>query len=381
MTKIVVAGDVHVGIYNNFAKPIKDDNINDMTKESLDGLQQVLDYAGDNDVDYVVINGDLFDHRGTLDVRIMNKVSKMFKDFLDSSTHDCTIYLLAGNHDQIDNSPIPENSLAFLEGLNDSSSNTSIKVIDRPDTEMPSHVGVDSNVDFYFLPYSEDVKMLKDWLNEAVKGLDPRQTNFLFAHVGVEGATDGGLYTHRLGGAFAVGDLHPSDFDYVLLSHYHNRQQMGKAKNMWYIGSTTQKSFSDEGQDKGFDVFDVTSDPKSEKAKVKHEFHKVSYTPFITVDMKTTKLDDKGLHDLMKKAHVRIKTYNKEQAKELQTMASDGDMNISISLKEEQKGKESRLGLDATSSEAQIVSKYTKAYYPNVRKKALEVLRKAQEEN
>lgn len=380
--KIVVCSDVHIGVYTNFGKPVPNETLNDVSLDSIDAFQQVLDYCRDNNVTRLIVNGDLFDHRGTLDVRIINKVTKMLEDFIITSSNT-TIYLLAGNHDQIDNSPKPENSLQFLESINDSGMNSTINVIDEPLFEP-----INDNISFYFIPYSEDVQSLKDWIADEVKGLDPRKVNFLFAHVGVEGATDGGLYTHRLGGAFAVGDLHYGDFTYVLLGHYHNRQELGTKHNMWYVGSTSQKSFSDEGQDKGFDIFDIGS--KLEKQDfdfftdygdfvVLHKFIKTKGKKFVTIDMKTSKYTPEEIQQLMKDNYVRIITYNKEDTKTIQKVAKSENVNVAISLKEKQETK-NRLGLKGDSSESQIVSTYAKAFYPddpNVAKIALEQLEKA----
>lgn len=371
MTKFVVCSDVHIGVYNNFGKPVPNETLNDVSLASIDTFQQVLDYCIDKEVDYLIVDGDLFDHRGTLDVRIINRVADMLEDFI-VKTSNTTVYLLAGNHDQIDNSPFPENSLHFLENLNDSGMNSKIKVIDKPTFTI-----ISDYLAFHFVPYSEDVQMLKDWIEDDAKGLDPRKKNFLFAHVGVEGATDGGLYTHRLGGAFATGDLHYGDYDYVLLGHYHGRQDLGTKGNMWYVGSTSQKSFSDEGQDKGFDYFNVDGVDGFD-----HKFIKTKGKKYITIDMNNSDLSSDEIEELMKNNYVRVRTYSKEQAKTIKEAADESNINVAISLKEEQKSK-NRLGIKGDSSESQIVTAYADKFYPDspkVAEKALDELRKAQEE-
>lgn len=375
-----IFSDSHIGIYNNFAKPVVGSNLNDRSQASIDVVAQVLDLAIKKKTNVVCV-GDLFDKRGSLDIRILNRVQELFKDKVAQLASQCKIYLLAGNHDQIDNSRIPENSLTWLTGIN-STRTTKLQVISEPQIITLNN----PKINLVFLPYSEDVPWLKSELAKMVTQLkeESQALNILFAHIGVDGATDGGLYTHRLGGAFGVGDLYPDFFDKVFLGHYHNRQglvdpnQLPELNKILYVGSTSQKSFADEGQLKGADVVSYDTQKKS----LLDTFFPIESKQFKTVDLALPaykELSKAELDQLCTEYYVRLITYDSQEAKQLQTKLSDSENNnVAVALKEDIK-TENRLGLKATDTETQIVTQYADKYYPDAKDTALAVLNKAEQ--
>lgn len=344
--RVVVISDVHIGIYNNFAKPVEGDTLNDRSLASIKPLEMALAEARELDK-FLIVDGDLFDQRASLDVRLVNRVASVFKEY-----QDIAIMLLAGNHDQIDNSAIPENSLEWLA----TAFPANVSVIKEP--AAIQHI-YDSEFTFFMVPYSEDVKTTKQKIKEFATETD---NAILFAHLGVEGASDGGLYTHRLGGAFGLGDLYPDKFKAVILGHYHKRQYL--ADNVWYVGSPNQKSFSDENQAKGYDILTLHDDSFTD------EFIDLStdFPKFLTIDSENG-LTEANLKQ-MKDNYVRVVAHNKDELKQFQEANTS---NADIVLKEKVKEKK-RLDVDKTDTSAQIVSKYTKKYAPEAEQYALEAL-------
>lgn len=372
--KFTVFSDAHIGIYDNFAQPVKDNNLNDRSLASIQAVAQAFDIAIEKHTHLISV-GDLFDKRGTLDVRLVNRVADLFKEKVPQLAKGCNVYLLAGNHDQIDNSDVPENSLKWLQYF--STPDHQVYVIDTV-----QDFAIDDVVDIAFLPYSENVKASKEQLAQLVK--TPQVTShpikLLFAHVGVEGAVDGGLYTHRLGGAYGVGDLYPDVFDKIMLGHYHRRQALGATKKtdpkdsqVLYVGSTSQKSFSDEGQDKGVDLITCSA-----KTGVKDDFIVLESKQFLTIDLadqKYAKMSEQELTNLMSQYYVRVISHDSKEAKQLQKAANQDDIKVAISLQEEQKSA-NRLGIKVTDSDSKIVKEYAQKYYPEATDTALKVLEK-----
>lgn len=372
--KFTVFSDAHIGIYDNFAQPVKDNNLNDRSLASIQAVAQAFDIAIEKHTHLISV-GDLFDKRGTLDVRLVNRVADLFKEKVPQLAKGCNVYLLAGNHDQIDNSDVPENSLKWLQYF--STPDHQVYVIDTV-----QDFAIDDVVDIAFLPYSENVKASKEQLAQLVKTLQvtSHPIKLLFAHIGVEGAVDGGLYTHRLGGAYGVGDLYPDVFDKIMLGHYHRRQALGTTKQtdpkdsqVLYVGSTSQKSFSDEGQDKGVDLITCSA-----KMGVKDDFIVLESKQFLTIDLadqKYAKMSEQELTNLMSQYYVRVILHDSKEAKQLQKAANQDDIKVAISLQEEQKSA-NRLGIKVTDSDSKIVKEYAQKYYPEATDTALKVLEK-----
>lgn len=349
---LAIIGDVHIGIYNAFSKPVSGETLNDRSLASINPLARALQLAKDNAYT-LIVNGDLFDSRASLDVRILTKVFELFSRY-----QDVKCYLIAGNHDQVDNLDIPENSLDMF-GI----AFKNITVV-----KTVQAINLSPNITALCVPYSENVKMLKDKIVYYKDHLPTNRVNIMFAHIGVDGASDGGLYTHRLGGAFGLGDLYPNSFTKIYLSHYHRRQHL--APNVSYIGSTQQHNFSDEGQEKGITVLDDD---------LKESFADLSayYPKFLTFDT-SNKDTEANISKAGGNNYFRVISHSKKEAKEIKKLLPDSGQ-LEVSLKEKPK-EINRLGIKKTDSENEIVTKYVDKHYPKAKKESLSALQEALEE-
>ncbi|MBQ8295361.1 MAG: exonuclease subunit SbcD [Clostridia bacterium] len=106
------------------------------------------------------------------------------------------------------------------------------------------------------LPY---VEQMKKWIEEGESGNGEKLPSVFMAHLFVAGgAVSESEREIDLGGARAIPlDVLPSS-DYIALGHLHKKQHMGKG-HCYYSGSPLQYSF-DESADKGVKVFDLTAD-------------------------------------------------------------------------------------------------------------------------
>lgn len=174
----LVVSDFHADMYTQYAKPLEHESWNDRFQNQLDKLNQIFNMAIENE-ERVIFNGDLFNSRVDINqvvysqvVTLIIKRSKELFDTLDDPDHP-VVYMLAGNHDQYDNSPIPENSLEVFE-----IANPAIQVVSKVKTFSD---GLGNYLTF--VPYSEDTQMLKDQLAQEVDNNKniPRENKFLFA--------------------------------------------------------------------------------------------------------------------------------------------------------------------------------------------------------
>lgn len=345
MSKIVFFTDYHAHIFEDFAKP-DPDYPNDRFRAQIDTLQKVHDIARENNAD-LVFGGDLFHKRAKIDDIVFNSVFDVFANNTDIRT-----YLVRGNHDSRTNQTVTEHWLKTFRHL------PHVTVFDTPD-----YMITDKGYVIHAIPYSDDTAYLKQ---KIVEFADIQQgiaynKSVLVAHIGVDGS-ETGKYSHRLEGAFKVGDLFPDIFDYVMLGHYHKRQFLGGLDNVFYGGNTIQTSFSDEGQEKGVFLIDL-------EAKGKPEFIPIQNKQFITL----TDIDE-NTQNLVDNNYVRF-VLPQGKAQEVEIFKEDSD-NIRIEIQREYK-TETRIEIDMDSNEEQIVEAYTKEFYPDVTDIALDILKEA----
>ncbi|WNO29844.1 recombination exonuclease [Bacillus phage SDFMU_Pbc] len=349
MTKVVHFTDFHAHIFEDFSKPDKR-YITDRFKAQIDTLHKVFKIAREHDA-VLLFGGDLFHKRKTLEDVVFNEVFEVF-----AQHSDVRVYMVRGNHDSRDNST---SSRHWLEPFNCLPHVTVFST--------PGYVEVEQDgflFNLFAIPYSDDIERLKKSINKFAEIAGKTENpSILAGHIGVDGS-EIGRYNHRLAGAFSVADLHPDVFDYVALGHYHKRQFLGGTDNVFYTGNTIQASFSDEGQEKGVMLIDLA-------AKGKPTFIPIENKQFITL----TKIDE-NTQDLVENHYVRL-VLPKEQVKEVEVFKEKSD-NFRLEVTKHYK-VETRIGIEMDSTEEQIVSEYTKEFYPEATEAALDILREARD--
>ncbi|AHJ87525.1 putative recombination exonuclease [Bacillus phage Bp8p-C] len=349
MTKIVHFTDFHAHIFEDFSKPDKR-YITDRFKAQIDTLHTVFEIAREHNA-VLLFGGDLFHKRKTLEDIVFNEVFEVFAQYSDVS-----VYMVRGNHDSRDNSTTSRHWLEPFRCL------PNVTVFSTPGYVEVEQDGFIFNL--FAIPYSDDTDRLKQAINGfadiAGKAANP---SILAGHIGVDGS-EIGRYSHRLAGAFSVSDLRPDVFNYVALGHYHKRQFLGGTDNVFYTGNTIQASFSDEGQEKGVMLIDL-------EAGGKPTFIPIENKQFITL----TQVDE-NTQQLVDNHYVRL-ILPKEQVKEVEVFKEKSD-NFRLEVTRSYK-TETRIGIEMDSTEEQIVSEYTKEFYPGTTEIALDILREARD--
>jgi DNA repair exonuclease SbcCD nuclease subunit len=348
LTKVVFFTDLHAHIFEDFAKP-DPEFVNDRFRAQMDTLHKVFHIAIENNAT-VVFGGDLFHKRGKIDDIVFNSVYDVFAEYSNVKTH-----MVRGNHDSRTNQTVTEHWLKPFRHL------PHVEVHDVPQIAFESNDG--SELFIYAIPYSDDTVLLKQAIEQYADHAKerPETHSLLVGHIGVDGS-EVGRYSHRLEGAFKIGDLFPDVFDYVALGHYHKRQFLGGLDNVFYGGNTIQTSFSDEGQDKGVFLIDFEKGGKP-------EFIPIPNKKFITL---TSVPDD--AQEIIDNNYVRF-VIPQNLATEIEVFKEESD-NIRIEVQREYK-TETRIEIGMESTEEQIVEAYTKEFYPEVTSLALDVLKEA----
>lgn len=225
----LITADIHYDLYENLS--IKDDVL--LTKRAYEiqnAFQDVCNYAVNNNIENIVVAGDLFHRRNirqdSVNSLVFNTMSNM------SINKGLTIHLLSGNHDQGTVSG-KVTALTPLKKVTQVYTKPTIEVID--------------GFEFHFLPYEEYKGTAKSIELLLKKSENPNR--ILIAHAGVAGAKISG-FDHISKEPLAISDLQLDKYIHAYLGHYHEPQKI--AENAMYAGALVQHSFKDCGSERGF---------------------------------------------------------------------------------------------------------------------------------
>ena len=250
--KFAHVSDLHIG---------KSMNKRSLEEDQKHILKQIVDICVGEDVDGILIAGDIFDD-GT---NITNESTSILDEFLfDISEKGVAVFMISGNHDSQDKigylSRIIRKQNVYVSG------NFSGKA------DRISFTKNGETVDVYLLPFIKpgivrraypSVKI--DTYEDAVACVlanSDRSSNkkILVAHQMVRSGTilpdlsDSECY--RIGGVEAVNASVFDGFDYVALGHIHSAMNMGSEK-VRYCGAPLKYALSRREKDKSVTIIEV----------------------------------------------------------------------------------------------------------------------------
>lgn len=233
--KIHLVGDLHLGIRNNSVEWLE------IQKEFLlDFLTKTVDQDFDENRDILILEGDVFHSRESINVRIQNEAFEIFKAL--SQKFKRGIYIIIGNHDVYYKDKNEVHSLKSISYLADN-----IHVFERPEILTINKVH-----NFLMLPWLEDAAKLAEIVT------DYRDIcQYIICHADIKGLkfnkwtqVEHGLDLNSL-----------NSYLRVYGGHIHHRQEN---KNVLYTGTPYQMDRGDMGNVKGYYQLDVSTDKLSE---------------------------------------------------------------------------------------------------------------------
>ncbi len=295
--KIIHFADLHLGV-ENYSRIDPDTGLSSRLNDFLSALNQLVDYALENEVDLVLFCGDAYKTREpsqTQQREFAKRINRL-------ATGNIPVFLLTGNHD------MPNASWrATATEIFDTLAVKNIYVSsNRPDIyKIPTASGAVQVASLPWLRRStllsrEDMKNLNlDQINEKMQealtrvisekaaALDPTLPAILAAHVWVTGARAGSESMMAIGQEPAVllSNINLPAFDYVALGHIHKHQVLSENPPVVYAGSLERVDFGEENEEKGFYVVDIEPDPAGGKRQVSFDFHPVNARRFLTIDV------------------------------------------------------------------------------------------------
>ena len=260
--KLMHIGDLHLG------KSLGDfDLIED--QEYL--LDQLLEIVEKQDVDAVLIAGDIYDKAIPSEA-----ATRMLDYFLSSlAEKNAYVYIVSGNHDSDERlnygSNLFETNHIFISTKYNGSLYKQTLKIGKDEVDIYLLPFVKASQVRHFLPdakiesYDDAVRAILDKAN-----IDESRKNVLVAHQFVMGKSEDpklsgseSLGTQSVGTIEKIGYDCFDVFDYVALGHIHSPQQVGR-KEVRYSGSPLKYSLSEVNNEKSVPLITVNGKGKVE---------------------------------------------------------------------------------------------------------------------
>ena len=246
--KLIHLSDLHLG-----------KRVNDfpMLEDQAYILDRVLEIAGEEQPDAVLIAGDVYDKT----VPSAEAVALLDDFLVKLADRSLPVLLISGNHDS------PER-LAFANRLMEGRGvyiapvyHGKVSPVTLEDDRGP--------VDFWLLPFLKPVPLRRFFPEEGVESytdamacairhmpLDPARRNVLVTHQFVTGAARCESEEVSVGGADNVDASVFAPFDYVALGHLHGPQNVG-GERIRYCGTPLKYSFSEAGHQKSVTIVEL----------------------------------------------------------------------------------------------------------------------------
>jgi DNA repair exonuclease SbcCD nuclease subunit len=221
--KITLVGDLHLGIRNNSVEWLQ------IQKDFLlDFLLNEVDQDFDEDRDILILEGDIFHSRESINVRVHDEALKIFKELSDKFKRG--VYIILGNHDVYYKD---RNVVHSLKSIAQVAPN--IKVFENPEV-----LSLNGTHNFLMLPWVEDTKRITELISDHKNICD-----YVICHADIKGVRFNRWTKVEHG--VEVSDLY--SYKRVYSGHIHIRQTL---KNVLYTGTPYQMDRGDRDNTKGF---------------------------------------------------------------------------------------------------------------------------------
>jgi len=275
--KVALVTDTHWGVRNDahnmldyFGKFMRD---------------EFFPYLEENNIDTVIHLGDLVDRRKYINFVTLRHLKDNFMDEL--ARRNITMHVIAGNHD------VPyknSNEINAMSELFDKYENLHIYW-------QPKTIQVDGT-DICLMPWINNANYA-----DAISHMKDTPAQVLMGHLEIAGCLMMRGMTNEHG-----MDIDSFDkFDMVMSGHFHTKST---SKNVHYLGTPYQITWSDYKEDKGFHIFDTDTRELTFVRNPHQNFHKVYYDDATQDDM--TFIKDSDEYDYLKGGYVKVIVQTKE---------------------------------------------------------------------
>ena len=266
--KIITFADAHIGI-STYSTIDPKTNLNTRVLDSLNGIDQIINYAEENNIKYILFAGDMFKN-ALPSPTLVREINKRIKA---SAEKGIKWIIQDGNHDV---SPL-ETAKSALDPL------STLKVENVEHTRFEKTYMIDNNIRVLVLPTyttQEEVENILSKYNDNIKtivmghftSLNAKLNNWLIASN--EDAID-------------IKIFQKPNILAVVLGHLHKHQILNTNPLSYYCSSTIRTDFNEEHDKKGFVVLDIDNN-----YNVSYIFKEIKTQEFLSVKMDLVGEDD-----------------------------------------------------------------------------------------
>jgi DNA repair exonuclease SbcCD nuclease subunit len=219
--RLILTSDIHFGVPNKL-------------EHSLWASKVIREYASKNDIGVVIVLGDLFHDRTSLNIQVLTTAYDFFDDTEKNYNQEWAVF--PGNHDMYLKNSWEVNSVRPLSRV--------VTIIE--DVKALQYGGVK----FWILPFVH----YESAYMEVVKAIESKATDkdVLLTHIGVAGASLNECFLLK---HWSVVDFSQTKFHRIYSGHFHCHQKVGD--KTWYTGSPIPFRFDEGLVDHGFIEFDT----------------------------------------------------------------------------------------------------------------------------
>jgi exonuclease SbcD len=291
--RILHFADLHLGVESYSGGINPETGLSWRLHDFLGAIDEVLAYALGSDIDLVLFCGDAYKSREPSQTHQREFARRIWK----LASAGTPVFLLIGNHD-LPNAIGRATTMEIFRTL---------EIENVTVANAPGNYRVETKagpLQVVALPWArrsallsrEETKNLTlDEVNERLEGIITERLNLevaaldsslpaiLAAHVSLSNARSGSERGMIMGHDYVLLQSNVANpaFDYVALGHIHKKQVLGENPPVVYPGSLQRIDFSEEGDEKGFFVVEIST--QEQGRRVCHEFHPVRARRFLSI--------------------------------------------------------------------------------------------------
>ena len=266
--KIITFADAHIGI-STYSTIDPKTNLNTRVLDSLNGIDQIINYAEENNIKHILFAGDMFKN-ALPSPTLVREINKRIKA---SAEKGIKWIIQDGNHDV---SPL-ETAKSALDPL------STLKVENVEHTRFEKTYMIDNNIRVLVLPTyttQEEVENILSKYNDNIKTIVMGHFTSLNAKL-----NDWLIASNE--DAIDIKIFQKPNILAVVLGHLHKHQILNTNPLSYYCSSTIRTDFNEEHDKKGFVVLDIDNN-----YNVSYIFKEIKTQEFLSVKMDLVGEDD-----------------------------------------------------------------------------------------
>ena len=291
--RILHFADLHLGVESYSGGINPETGLSWRLHDFLGAIDELVAYALESDIDLVLFCGDAYKSREPSQTHQREFARRIWK----LASAGTPVFLLIGNHD-LPNAIGRATTMEIFRTL---------EIENVTVANAPGNYRVETKagpLQVVALPWArrsvllsrEETKNLTlDEVNERLEGIITERLNLevaaldlslpaiLAAHVSLSNARSGSERGMIMGYDYVLLQSNVANpaFDYIALGHIHKKQVLGENPPVVYPGSLQRIDFSEEEDEKGFFVVEIST--QEQGRRVSHEFHPVKARRFLSI--------------------------------------------------------------------------------------------------